>query len=117
MCTTWRERCIANVSTSHDQMAPMMNVNARSFREKYKDCVDQVKRSVLHYVKTLQELAGEREAEGTAERGAECLQPQIKITENGYPILPSVETWERLVKLDLEALVRYYLNHHYSEPQ
>jgi hypothetical protein len=91
-------------------MAPNMNVNVRSFRDKYKDTVDNLKRNVLQYVKQLQEAAGEREIEEVEQDEA----AQIKMTAGGLPILPDQSAWRSRCKKDLEPLIRMYLKQHYS---
>jgi len=91
-------------------MAPMMKVNVRSFREKYKDTVDNLKRNILQYVKNLQEAAGEREIE-EVEQGEAA---HIKMTASGLPILPDPSAWRSKCKKDLEFLIRMYLKQHYS---
>jgi uncharacterized membrane protein YgaE (UPF0421/DUF939 family) len=79
-------------------MAPNMNVNVRSFRDKYKDTVDNLKRNVLQYVKHLQEAAGEREEEVEQDEAA-----QIKMTAGGLPILPAdPSAWRSRCKKNLE---------------
>lgn len=87
-----------------------MNVNVRSFRDKYKDTVDNLKRNVLQYVKQLQEAAGEREIEEVEQDEA----AQIKMTAGGLPILPDQSAWRSRCKKDLEPLIRMYLKQHYS---
>ena len=88
----------------------MMNVNFRSFRDKYKDTVDNLKRNILQYVKNLQEVAGEREIEEVGQDEA----AQIKMTASGLPILLDPSAWHSRCKKDLEPLIRMYLKQHYS---
>jgi len=97
----------------HDYMAKMMNINMRLFADKYKDVVEQVKRCVLRYVKSMREAADERDVENEA-ADTNPAAP-LKITELGYPILPDVKTWKAGQKKDLERVVRTYLSMHYSK--
>jgi len=88
----------------------MMNVNIRSFRDKFKDTVDNLKRNVLQYVKNLQEAAGERDIE----EGEQDDSAQMKMAASGLPILPEPLAWCSRCKKDLEPLIRMYLKQHYS---
>lgn len=84
-------------------MAPMMGVNVPPFREKFRDTVDQVKRSMLKYVKNLLIAAGEREL---AEGDDNYLMPPImNMTESGLPILPDPNAWKGQVKKTLEPFL------------
>jgi hypothetical protein len=92
-------------------MSKMMNVNTRLFRDKYRDVVEQVKRCLLQYVKSMREAAEERIAENEADPVA-----ALKMTEKGYPIMPDAKIWKAGQRKDLERLVRTYLSMHYSKP-
>jgi hypothetical protein len=93
-------------------MAPMMGVNVHPFQEKFKDMVDQVKRSMLHYVKNLLVAAGEREfAEGDE---SDLMPPIMNMTESGLPILPDPNAWQGQVKKTIEPFLQMYLGQHYS---
>jgi hypothetical protein len=95
----------------HEDMAPMMGVNVRPFRDKFKDSVDQIKRSMLNYVKSLQVASGEREMD---EAEDEDVVPQITMTEAGLPIVPDPTAWRGQLKKTMEPLLRMYLGQHYS---
>jgi hypothetical protein len=82
-------------------MAGMKKVNVRSFLDKYKDTVDQVKRNILNYVKGLQEAAGEREPEN----GEPEVTAEIKLTDVGIPIVPDPKTWCGHLKKEIEPLL------------
>jgi len=77
----------------HDYMAKMMNINMQLFTDKYKDVVEQVKRCVLQYVKSLREAANERDAENEAAEtkgaparesrtGGRLVSPRISLEKN-----------------------------------
>jgi hypothetical protein len=95
----------------HEQMAELMGLKVPLFREKNKDLLDNLKRSMLHYVKCLQDITASVNTEGP-DIGA--LGNQIKLNESGYPILPDAVLWRSARKRDLEVLARTYLSHHYS---
>ena len=96
----------------HDQMADLMGLKIPLFCEKNKDLVDNLKRSMLHYVKGLQDITANVTTEGP-DNGA--LGNQIKLSESGYPILPDAAVWRSAYKKDLEVMARTYLSHHYSK--
>ena len=72
-----------------------------------------MKRSLLEYVKTLEE-SNTGGSTGTGP-GPGRSSLTIKLDPNGYPILPSPESWEETSKDELENLYRDYMTIHYSE--
>jgi hypothetical protein len=101
---------------SHDRMAELVGARVPSFREKYEDLVNNMKRSMLHYVTGLQTRASQMVNNATAEDDhAEVDHAgQMKLTELGFPVLPNPEAWRGHVKKHTEELLRRYLNYHYS---
>ena len=82
-----------------------MGLKVPLFREKNKNLTENLKRSMLNYVKGLQET-GINQDPG--------LENQIKLTESGFPVLPDPVGWRTARKVDLELLTRTYLSQHYS---
>ena len=98
---------------SHDYMAQMMNVNMKPFREKFKDPVDHIKRSLLQYAKSLQEAAGEREVNRATAKNAPELQ--MKRTELGFSILQNSEAWKGRLMKNIELVLHANLGQHFRE--
>lgn len=96
-------------------MAKLSDIGGRLFRDKYRDLVDQLKRSILQYVMMLRDLAEQRDAEL---EGAE-LDPSaaFKVTDLGFPILPEPVAWKDKPKKELERVVRTFMSKHYGRPE
>lgn len=80
----------------------------------------------MDYVKTLRQQKGEdvtgdgesRSLPAGGGMSADNSLPEgmhVKITENGFPIVPDVDDWSKLRKKDLELIIRTYLGRHYSK--
>lgn len=100
-------------------MAELVGIRVPSFREKYEDLVDNMKRSVLHYVTGLQTAAGQMRMNATngmteVDHAEVDHAGKIKLTELGYPVLPNPDAWRGHIKKHTEPLLRTYLNYHYS---
>lgn len=101
-------------------MAELVGVRVPSFREKYEELVDNMKRSILHYVTKLPtagQMVNIATTSATAEEDdhAEVDHAgKMKLTELGYPVLPNPEAWRGHVKKHTEELLRRYLNYNYS---
>jgi len=70
----------------HDQMAQLMGVASPSFYETNTSLVDNVKRSMMQYVKKLQEksdVAGEKNTEGNTEI---VTAGKIKLAESAHMV-------------------------------
>ncbi len=108
-----------------ERIADMMGVSSSPFVDLHKDKVDEMKRNLMDYVKTLRQQKGE-DATGGGESSslpagdrlpADTSLPngmQVKITGNGFPIVPDVDDWSKLRKKDLELILRTYLGRHYG---
>ena len=102
-----------------ERIADMMGVSTSPFVDLHKDKVDDMKRNLMDYVKNLQQQKGEDVTGG----GESCSLPadtslpdgmQVKITGNGFPIVPDVDDWSKLRKKDLEVILWTYLGRHYG---
>jgi hypothetical protein len=117
-----------------ERIADMMGVNTSPFVELHKDKVDEMKRNLMDYVKTVRQLKGpDKPGSGeastlSADDGlpaadnllADTGLPadiQILTSPSGYPLVPDVDDvddWDKLRKKDLELILRTYLGRHYS---
>lgn len=102
-----------------ERIADMMGVSTSPFVDLHKDKVDEMKRNLMDYVKTLRQHKGQDET-GSGETS--CLPAgtsllagmQVKITGNGFPIVPDVDDWSNIRKKDLELILWTYLGRHYG---
>ena len=94
-------------------MAETMGLHTPSFRDKFKDLISSLKRSMLQYAKSLHDLAEHRVSE-QIDPGIEPAG-NIKMTEEGFPILPEPSYWRGRTKQEIERLIRTYVGQHYSE--
>ena len=94
-------------------MAALANTKIGSFNEKHRDLVDNVKRSMLHYVKAINTASGHQDNDADDVD----IEPagQIKLTVDQFPILPEPAVWIRARKLELEKILRAYMGYHYSK--
>ncbi|KAF8804320.1 hypothetical protein BYT27DRAFT_7213959 [Phlegmacium glaucopus] len=98
----------------YDRIADVMGIPAQSFADMHKDKIDELKRHLMDYVKSLQQMTGlVSDAEA---RDSRALPPewQVQITEDGYPRVPHPVPLEDLRKGELDEVLRSYLGWHYS---
>ena len=94
-------------------MAESMGLHLQTFRDKFKDLTTNLKRSMLQYAKNLFDLA-EHRASDQFDPGVEPAA-NIKMTDEGLPILPEPTFWRGRIKKEIEPLIRTYVGQHYSE--
>lgn len=125
----------------HDDVLDNMGLRGRKFTDKYENQVVEMKRSLLEFMKATRQRASETDphvgpglgmdlgrgmgagmdAVGEEAAGAEpifanaAMDPQIKMTTEGFPILPQVVQERTLSKKECEALLRTYLGQHYCK--
>jgi hypothetical protein len=89
-----------------------MGLPDQRFVDHHKEKVNEIKRHLMDYVKSLRPLINTdvhgRPAENVGEN------TNVKITDEGYPILPSTPL-TNLNKCQLTKLLRSYLGAHYSK--
>ena len=95
----------------HDNMATHMGVPATPFHKLYEPQVKQMLRLFGEYIKDLHRL--KTSAVPVAQGLPDVSQLTIHITPNGFPLLPKMDG-STPRKIDLESLLRNYLNIHYS---
>ena len=67
-----------------------MSIPEQTFVDTHKDKVNEMKQLLMDYVKTLQQLKNrERNIVGNQLPDTESQRIQIKITEDGYPEIPT----------------------------
>lgn len=93
-------------------MAALSQTNIRSFTEKHRDLVDNVKRSMLHYTKAIAAASGQ--VHDDADEVEVEPATQISLTEDRFPVLPAPAVWIRARKVELEKVLRAYMAYHYS---
>ena len=95
-----------------------MGLNGRQFSERHKDIVLQMQRSMLDFIKSAQ-LRSRGEAgedqEAADEDSESASAGDLKMTEEGYPILPKGIFEQNLSKKKCEDICRAYLAQHYCE--
>ena len=101
----------------------MGNPTKRSFEETHEDMVKGLTRTLVHYVKTLQQngsnefdqsLALNVSGSGTRQAASDPA-PRLGTDANGYPVLPAAACGGTLGKRQLEAVLRTFLSQHYCE--
>lgn len=114
------------VRPRHDEVLDNMGLRGRQFIEKYENQVVEMKRSFLDFMKATRDRAGDTEAGAGADAGVPGRDAdsepviadsatEIKITADGFPIIPSVVEHRNLSKKECENLLRAYLKQHYCK--
>jgi hypothetical protein len=104
-----------------------MGLRGRQFTDKYENQVVEMKRSFLEFMKATRDRVSETETQaGTGADPGEIVEAgpepvnvsaatQVKMTADGFPILPKVVEERNLSKRECENLLRAYLNQHYCK--
>jgi hypothetical protein len=92
-----------------------LGIAGRNFAEQNEALVIEMSRKFLDYVKSARleaadpQIADQRQAEPEPER------LEIRMTNDGFPIIPKVVMEKDLKKSEWEALLRGFLTQHYCE--
>jgi hypothetical protein len=92
-----------------------LGIAGRNFAEKNEALVIEMTRKFLDYAKSAQleaadtQIADQRQAEPEAE------PMEIRMTNDGFPIIPKVVMERDLKKNEWETLLRAFLSQHYCE--
>lgn len=101
----------------------MGNPTKRTFEETHEDMVKGLTRSLVHYVKSLQQnteldLAqtgtGQPTESGTGQATSRSAL-DLGTDTNGFPLLPAEACEGNLTKRQLETVMRTYISQHYCE--
>lgn len=96
---------------SHDNIADILGVPAQSLKQMYEDATKDFMRTVNQYIKQLRTTNSAGVGAG-AGAGADPLA--IKLDSDGFPIIPSPASWNKVTKEKLEKMYRSYMAQHYS---
>jgi hypothetical protein len=97
---------------SHDELTGTLAGQGQPFTERYNDQTTEMKRSLLEYMKSLRVKADALHA-GAANNTVD--QIEMKMTVDGYPILPDIVMEGGLTKKKCEIMLRTYLSQHHCE--
>jgi hypothetical protein len=91
-----------------------MGVPSQLFTEIHKEKVNEMKRNLLDYVIFLRQQLDANNIDG---QPADTQQEEISIrlTDLGYPVIPTTIQLRNLHKVDLTHILRTYLSAHYSK--
>lgn len=93
-----------------------MGVPSQSFAEMHKDKVNEMKRLLINYVKSLQSAAIENFGRPPERpRAKPSDRTSIQITDEGYPLILTTVDLHKLKKVDLTQMIRTFLGTHYSK--
>lgn len=96
----------------YDRIAKVMGVPTDSFTVRHKDKVTEIKRLLMAYVKDLRQMNVNHQTNHVKETAGDC---EVKLSDSGYPLLPSNVRFRDRRKAELDGIVRTYLACHYSE--
>ena len=88
---------------SHDEIAQIMGVLSKSFEETHEDQATEMKCMVLDYIKTLWAIC--LTGAGTGPGGVGTSHGTIiHWDQDGFPLIPSSVSWDKVSKEDSEAM-------------
>jgi hypothetical protein len=94
-----------------------LGIAGNNFAEQNEALVIEMTRKFLDYVKSARLEAADPQIadQRHAEPGPEPEQLEIRMTNDGFPIIPKVVMEKDLKKSEWEALLRGFLTQHYCE--
>lgn len=96
-------RTLTHMFGSHDKIAKIMGMPSQSFEDTYEDQATDMKQMVLDYIKTL--CALHLASASTGPRGVGTSHSTtILWDQDGFPLVPSSMSWDKVGKEDLEAM-------------
>lgn len=98
---------------SHDTVLKNMCIPGRSFVDKHEEQTADMMRLMLDFMKTARQRL-DQNIGNLADPGP-ALKTDIKMTPEGYPLLPMYVVQSRLSKSVAEQILRDYLSQHYCE--
>lgn len=99
----------------YDRIAKTMGVPMPSFTSLHKDKVSEIMRLLMDYVKSVRRAKTNIERlndDGQANEAPQDLE--VKLSESGYPLIPSNDQFDKLRKAQLDRILRSFLACHYS---
>lgn len=100
------------ISDRHENVADLLGTPCRSFKQMNEDKATDIMRTIHEYIKTVQ--ATIRSGAGTgAGAGPANATHEIATDPEGFPIVPSPPSWDKMTKAELEILYRQYITLHY----
>ena len=94
----------------HEDVLHNLGISGRNFSEQNEALVIEVTRKFLDYAKSARLEAADPEI---AQRNAESEPIEIRMTTNGFPIIPKLVMEKELKKSEWEILLRAFLAQHY----
>lgn len=97
----------------HEDVMDNLGISGRNFLEKNEALVNEMTRKFVDYAKSARLEAADPEI--TDRRHAEPEHIDIRMTTDGFPILPKLVMEKDLRKSEWERLLRLFLTQHYCE--
>jgi hypothetical protein len=99
--------------TRHEDVLNNLGIAGRNFSEQHEALVTEMTRKFLDYSKSARLEARDPEQADRKDAGSDIID--IRMTTDGFPILPKVVMEKELRKNQCEKLLRAYLTQHYCE--
>ncbi|SRR5258708_40201719 len=96
----------------HEDVLHNLGIPGRNFSEQNEELVIEMTRKFLDYAKSARLEAADPDI---AQRHAESEPIEIRMTTNGFPIIPKLVMEKELKKSEWEILLRSFLAQHYCE--
>lgn len=97
----------------HEDVLHNLGVAGRDFVEQNEGLVIEMTRKFLDYVKSARLDAAD--SDNINRRHADAKRIEIRMTTDGYPIIPKLVMETELKKAEWEKLLRAFLTQHYCE--
>ena len=90
----------------YDRIAKTMGVPSPSFISLHKDKVNELMRHLMDYVKSIrQKKIYNEQLNGGSQVNEMPSERQVKLSDSGYPLLPSIDRFENLRKAELDNIL------------
>lgn len=97
----------------HEDVLHNLRISGRNFSEQHEGLVVEMTRKFLEYVKSARLEA--EDTDHADQRQAESEPIEIRMTTDGFPIIPKIVIEKELKKAEWEKLLRAFLTQHYCE--
>lgn len=104
---------LTNYHKRHEDVLHNLGIAGQDFIQRNEPVVVEMTRKFLDYVKSARLEA--TDSENTIRRDTESERIEIRMTADGYPIIPKLVMEKELKKAEWEKLLRAFLTQHYCK--
>ena len=98
----------------YDHIAKVMGVQTTTFISLHKNKVNEIMRLLMDYVKSVRQSRIVNERLNGSQVNEVPLEREVKLSDSGFPLIPSIDHFDNLRKAELDIILRAFLGCHYS---